>query len=137
MDLAVFIVSVATPILLSAAFPLLERLSNRRAAEDREPSLEERVRTLGTALADSARAIDEIEGEVRARQELVTQLEADARRYEALRELNREEVEAIAQLIRVEMRTENTRAGRTQFLLAFLQNLFFFALGVGATLVIA
>lgn len=98
------------------------------------PSLEERIRTLGDALADSARAIDIIEREMRAKQQLVASLEADAKRYEQLSALHRNEVEAVAQLVRAEIRTETNRASRQQFWSGFLLNAFFFAAGAGLTL---
>lgn len=112
-------------------------LRRREEESSTAPSLEERVRTLGDALADSARAIDEIEKETRARQQLVAALEADAKRYEQIRELHRDEVEAVAQLVRSEVRTEHNRASKRQFWLSFLQNLLFFAAGVGGTLLLS
>jgi len=69
---------------------------------------------------------------VRARQELVEQLERDARSHEELLKLRRAEVEAVAQTLRAEL----DREGRKTLRLGLAQNAFFFVLGVIASVVV-
>jgi hypothetical protein len=92
----------------------------------------ERVRKLVTALAESTKVIAEIEREVKARSALAERLERDVERHRQLLQLNREEVEAVAQMLRVEMRQE----GRRSMWVGVFVNAVFFALGVAATLLL-
>ncbi len=133
VEILSIVLGVFASVIVSASLRLVLRWLHPMP-DNATPSLEERVRKLGNALASSARAIDEIEGEVQARQQLVASLEADAKRYETLRALHRDEVDAIAQLVRGEMRAEGNRLSRRQFWLGVLQNAIFFAGGVVVTL---
>lgn len=96
------------------------------------PPAEDRVQRLVAALSESTTVISEIEREVRARGELAKRLQADVERHQELLALNREEVEAVAQTLREEVRRE----GRRGFWVGVLVNAIFFGLGVGVTLLL-
>jgi hypothetical protein len=96
-------------------------------------SPEQRIRRLISALSEAATTVEQIEDEIRERHELAQQLQADVRKYERLREVNQEEVEAVAQVLGGELR----KGERRSFLTGFLLNLVFFVLGVGATIVLS
>ena len=92
--------------------------------------VEDRVDSLVAALRESTTLIGEIENEIAARSELARRLTADIHRHRELLKLNREEVEAVAQTLRVEVRAE----GRRGFRLNILVGAIFFVLGVVVTL---
>jgi membrane protein implicated in regulation of membrane protease activity len=104
----------------------------RLAPDEEPPALRERIELLGSSLADAAEAIESIEIEIKARQQLVEQLEHDARVNEELVRLHRTEVEAVAQALRAEL----AREGRKAMRLGLAQNGFFFVLGVIASVVV-
>jgi hypothetical protein len=87
-------------------------------------SLEEKVRVLSASLSGSVQAITDIQREIRARQELVATLQKDAATASKLIDLNREQVEAIADV----MRSEQERSFWGNQVLA----VFYVLLGVGA-----
>jgi hypothetical protein len=97
------------------------------------PSAEDRVARLVAALEESSTVIREIEREVTARRALAQRLQADVARHRELLNLNRDEVEAVAQTLRVEVQSEARRG----FWLNFLLSALFFVLGVVATLVLS
>jgi hypothetical protein len=97
----------------------------------REPT-EDRVPKLIAALTEATKVIGEIERDVKSRSELVARLQDDAERTRQLLALNREEVEAVAQTLRVEVERE----GRRGLLMNVVLNAVFFGLGVGVTLLV-
>jgi hypothetical protein len=96
------------------------------------PTAEDRVKTLLAALSDSTKVIREIERELKARSALAERLQSDVARHEELLNLNREEVEAVAQTLRIEVRRE----GRRGFWLSIATHTVFFGLGIAAAFLI-
>jgi hypothetical protein len=99
----------------------------------RAPTLTDKIATLAASLNTAALAIDEVDREVQARRALVTQLENDAARDSQISALHRQEVEAIAQTLRGEL----DLAGRRSFRSGLIQNAVFFALGIGASILVS
>jgi hypothetical protein len=97
----------------------------------RDPAVDQ-VKRLVKALAESTRVIAEIEREVQARSNLAKRLQADVKRHRELLELNRSEVEAVAQTLRVEVQRE----GRRGFWASVVVNAIFFGLGIVVTLLL-
>lgn len=91
-----------------------------------------RVEKLTGALSEATALIAEIEKEVKARKALADQLGQDVERGRNLLKLNREEVEAVAQTFRAEVRRE----GRRSLLMSIVINAVFFGLGVLVTLIL-
>jgi hypothetical protein len=79
--------------------------------------LRHRIERLSSNLQEAARVISSIEQEVQARRALVAQLESDAERAKALSQLHREEAEAIAQTLQIQLRAGEKRAFRGNLLL--------------------
>jgi hypothetical protein len=90
------------------------------------------VKRLVAALTESTRVMAEIQREVTARSALAERLQRDVERHQELLALNREEVEAVAQTLRVEVQRE----GRRSFWAGVLVNAFFFGLGIVVTLLV-
>lgn len=88
-------------------------------------TLEEEIGTLTKSLNDSARLISGIEQEISQRQALVERLQRDADEAKKLSTLNSDQVAAIAQALRGELRSE----GRSGFWVTALTNLVFAILG--------
>jgi t-SNARE complex subunit (syntaxin) len=93
---------------------------------------ENRIRRLTASLQEAAQLITNIESEITARSVLAEKLQKDIETYNKLVELKKPEVEAVAQLLRGELKREGKRSFWTGFALNFL----FFTLGVIATIVI-
>jgi len=88
-------------------------------------TLEVRINKLSNALKESGRLVGEVEDEIAKRQALVVELQRDADRYRKLVAINREQVEAVAQLLQGELRKE----GRKSFWGGVIVNFVFFCLG--------
>ena len=91
----------------------------------RPETLEIRINKLSSALRESSKLVAEVEGEISKRQELVTELQRDAERYQKLVALNKEQVDAVAQLLQGELRKEGTKS----FWKGVVVNFVFFVLG--------
>jgi TolA-binding protein len=91
----------------------------------RPETLEIRIKKLMSALKESSKLVTEVESEISARQELVVELQKDAQRYQQLIQLNKEQVEAVAQVLQGELRKE----GNKSFWRGVCVNFVFFALG--------
>lgn len=88
-------------------------------------TLEEEISTLTKSLNDSARLISDIEQEISQRQALVERLQRDADEAKKLSTLNSDQVAAVAQALRGELRSED----RSGFWVTALTNLVFAILG--------
>ena len=88
-------------------------------------TLENRITKLSAALKASSELVAEVEGEIAKRQSLVTELQQDAEKYQRLVTINKEQVEAVAQLLQGELRKE----GNKSFWKGVLVNFLFFGLG--------
>ena len=76
----------------------------------RPETLEIRINKLASALKESSKLVTEVESEISARQELVLELQKDAQRYEQLIHLNKEQVDAVAQVLQGELRKEGNKS---------------------------
>jgi hypothetical protein len=124
------LVSVITVIgLLFATFASL--LQARRRIHTRGETTEQRVNRLTSALTEATRTIEEIEREMRERQSTVDRLRRDAETYERLKEVNREEVEAVAEVLDVRLQKE----GRRSFWVNVAMNFGFFVLGAVVSII--
>jgi hypothetical protein len=122
--IALFFFSLGT---LSVAIALgLATLTKGWQGPVHEPTVEERVRVLTQALQQSASVISAIESEINSRMNLVTRLEEQARTAQRLYETNREEVEAIASVLRGEISRNDT----WNFWLGLAQDFLFTVFGV-------
>jgi hypothetical protein len=70
------------------------------------PTLENRIQELTQSLNKSATTIQEIENEITKRQALVTQLQKDAETASKLATVNKEQVDAIAQVLRTQIQVQ-------------------------------
>jgi hypothetical protein len=100
--------------------------------DTRTDTIDERIADLSRSLQGAAEAMAAIETEVAERHHLVDRLRADAERYERLVRLNRDEVEAVAQTLRGEVRREGTRG----FWLNTIVNVILVGVGIGIGLLI-
>ena len=102
----------------------------RKIKEKRGETTSERIERLSKALKESISLTNEIEQEIQKRHSMVTKLQDDVNRYESLAKLKESEVEAIAQTLRGELRSE----GGKSLLKSALISLVFFVAGVIVTL---
>jgi ABC-type multidrug transport system fused ATPase/permease subunit len=109
------------------------RAAQRGLRSEGGRSIEQRINRLSSALSESAHVIQVVEAEIKERSELVEKLRRDAETYEQLKNMNREEAEAVAQALRGELKTE----GRRSFWSNAAMNFLFFVLGVGTTVALS
>jgi ABC-type multidrug transport system fused ATPase/permease subunit len=135
-------VTTFTPLIAAIIGALLSTLGatvslflqrRRRSVQGGAETTEQRIARLTTALSESSHVIEEIEVEMKDRTELVEKLKRDAETYERLRNINREEAEAVAQALGGELRKE----GRRSLLTNFFMNFGFFVLGVATTIALS
>jgi hypothetical protein len=93
-----------------------------------QPEIARRIGVLTDILNKSARAIGDIETEITQRRELVRQLEKDAQRAKQLSAVSREQAEAVAQTLKIELE----RREQSSFWSSQLLSLFYVLLGVVA-----
>jgi hypothetical protein len=91
------------------------------------PTLEDRIRELTQSLNKSATTIQEIENEITKRQALVSQLRKDAETASKLATVNKEQVDAIAQVLRTQIQAQE----RNSFWFNQGINALYMFLGVG------
>lgn len=95
----------------------------KRKAEEREPTLQDRISDLTKNLKSSVAVITEIETEISKRKELAQHLEADIERYEKLKEISKEQMEAVSQILRIPLQKESRKSliinGIINFVVAF------------------
>jgi flagellar biosynthesis/type III secretory pathway M-ring protein FliF/YscJ len=108
-------------------------LTRRRERSEGGRSIEQRINRLTSALSESAHTIEVVEAEIKERSDLVEKLRRDAETYEQLKNMNREEAEAVAQALRGELETQ----GRRSFWSNAAMNFVFFVLGVGTTVALS
>jgi hypothetical protein len=96
----------------------------------RKESLEERVQRLTDSLYEATALISNIEAEINARSILVEQAQEKYEQYTQLAEIKQPEVDAIAQILRMELMKE----GRISFWKGFAVNFIFFILGAVVSL---
>lgn len=125
---SVMIVVVAGAALVSASSSLFSKLEIAFFGEKvaKPSNLPAKVQTLTASLNTAAQVIGQIEAEIKQRQELVQQLERDADQASKLAALNKDQLDAVAQVLRTEIRSDERQNFWTAQLLAF----FYAALGV-------
>ena len=121
--IATFLASTAVGASLFGAYFQFSGISFYRQPPD---SLQSKIDSLSKALGDSASTIDQIQGEITHRQELLQQLRKDAEVAKQLAEVNAPQADAIVQTIRLEMEREK----RSDFWLNVFQNFIFAVFGV-------
>ncbi|AZN32684.1 hypothetical protein [Pseudoalteromonas sp. Xi13] len=104
--------------------------SFRYRKENKQETLEDRINKLTSALKESSHLVTEVEQEIQSRRHLVVELEKDAEKYQNLVSMNKEQVEAVAQLLQGELRKEVDKS----FWKGILANFVFFILGAGVSL---
>ena len=88
-----------------------------------------KISNLTKNLESSAAVIAEIETEISKRKNLAKQLEADIERYNALKEINEAQVEAIAQTLKIPLVKESRKSLIINAIITFAVALIFFAIG--------
>jgi hypothetical protein len=131
-SIAFSIIAVVVAALASALWSGVENYLKQSRRTQGE-TIEDRVARLTQSLEEATGLIANIESEIKARSSLATQLQDDLDRYNNLITIKKPEVEAIAQLLRGELKKE----GRSTFWKGFLINFLFFILGAGASIVIS
>jgi hypothetical protein len=124
------LISLATAGVASILAELAQKFLKR--GKEKQETLEARVDTLTASLRDAAKLVSQIEGEIESRSELASKLRDDVARYDALKKLSSSEVEAVAQVLRGELKSEGTKS----FWLAVLVNFVFFVLGAASSFLI-
>jgi hypothetical protein len=84
----------------------------RRAGSKRESNLEHRVAAMTTNLQAAAQIINKFEQEIQTRQVAVEKLTRDAERAEALAKVSKQDAEAIAQTLQVQLNQLERRSLR-------------------------
>ncbi|PLX59581.1 hypothetical protein [Sedimenticola selenatireducens] len=112
---------------------LLKQKLERKLREKYGESQEERISRLTRNLKEATTAISEIESELKERHALAEKVKADYERYEKLASLKEEEVEAVMQALRGELREE----GAKSLWKSAAINLVFFLAGVAVTIYMA
>jgi hypothetical protein len=92
----------------------------------REIDLPTRIQTLTRSLNSAAETVGQIEAEISKRQALVAQLQKDAETASKISALNKEQLEAVAQVLRSEIKNDQSQNFWSAQVLAF----FYAALGV-------
>ena len=124
-EVASVVVTVLGAILAVVA-QLYERLRERKKKEE---TIEDRINTLTTSLRDASRIVSQVEEEIADRQQLVQRLQKDAETYNKVASLNKGDVEAVAQVLRGELKKDDRRKLFRDILLNFV----FFMLGLAAS----
>jgi hypothetical protein len=99
--LVILVFGMVGAVVAGAAQGILDSVFSDRAAAGQ--TLEQRIEVLTRSLSSAAAAVSAIENEVRARQQLVEGLRQDAATAAALAQANRQQVDAVAQVLRAEI----------------------------------
>lgn len=132
MEIASFLIGLVAT-LAGGFFALWSVLRQRRVnPEAAEESPRERADRLARGLREAVELIEEFEAEIRRGQRTADRLQADIRRSEELVRLGRDDVEAVARVLRTELRDESGRSFRRDLAL----NGGFLVLGAGLSLLL-
>lgn len=91
-----------------------------------QPDIAERIKTLTSSLNSAAKTIAEIEEQIKQREELVHRLQSDAEIAKKLTELNKPQLDAVAQVLKGEIEKDE----RQKFWTAQALAVFYTLLGV-------
>lgn len=100
-----------------ALAPAWISLRNDPSFRVRRGGVEARIIQLSKDLQAVSRSIDGIEGEIRARQDLVTKLQQDQQRFEQLQKLSKPQIDAITSQLQGELDRAERRSLRQDILL--------------------
>jgi hypothetical protein len=104
--LKTFVLELVTATMFMTAFFGVQKIWDVYKTRRDAPDLAVRIVELTELLNLSVKRISEIEGEVKERQALVAKLERDATTAKQLSAVSREQVEAVAQALRVELQLQ-------------------------------
>jgi len=121
-------IALGAAVAVSAGFTIV-RLLLGRGEEEKEPTLQDRISNLTKNLESSAAVITEIEAEISKRKSLAQQLETDIERDKKLKEISKDQVEAIAQTLRIPLVKESRKSLIINAIITFVVALVFFAIG--------
>ena len=125
VEIFVTIASGAVATILAAVI----ELGFKKFKKGGKQTLDDRISKLTSALKSSSKLISEVESEIESRHKLVQELQKDAEKYENLVSMNKEQVDAVAQLLQGELRKE----GNASFWKGLAANFVFFVLGAGVS----
>jgi hypothetical protein len=98
-------------------------------AGNSQQTLEQRIALLTTNLDQASSAISDIEREIDERRQIVSRLEEQRQIAEAITTLNKEQVEAVAQLFKGEVEASNRRSFWRDIWVTVAVSAFFYILG--------
>jgi dipeptide/tripeptide permease len=129
--ISILATAIGTAAVGASVFSLLKYLWERweQKGKGKEPTLQDRISNLTKNLESSVAIITEIETEISKRKNLAQQLEADIERYNKLKEINKAQVEAIAQTLRIPLVKESRKSLIINAIVTFVVALIFFAIG--------
>lgn len=116
--------------LASILFQLSEKYFIKKTKK--EETTEERIQKLIKSLQETTNLVNKIEDEINQRSKLAEKLQNDIKFYDGLVSLKKPEVEAIAQLLRGELKKES----KSSFWKGFAVNFLFFILGAIISIII-
>ncbi|MBU0654639.1 MAG: hypothetical protein KJ914_05825 [Gammaproteobacteria bacterium] len=108
---------------------LLKQKIEKKVREKNGEPPEERIKRLTNNLKEAISTISEIEKELKERQALAEKVKSDYEIYQKLADLKKEEVDAVTQALRGELREE----GNKSLWISIFINLAFFMVGIFAT----
>lgn len=121
-------ISISSAAVVVTIIMLITSAIERKKKEG-APTLEDKIQTLTESLGSSLSVISEIESEIESRSRIADKLKTDVARYEQLREINKSQVDAIAQTIRGEITGESRKSLWINAIITFFVALIFFFLG--------
>lgn len=132
------LLKTVAPMVLAAGgvaigLELLKQKVERKLREKYGEPQEDRINRLALNLKEATAAISEIETELKERHALAEKVKADYERYQKLASLKEEEVEAVMQALRGELREEGSKSLWKSAAI----NLVFFIAGVAVTVYMA
>jgi t-SNARE complex subunit (syntaxin) len=125
------------PILLTMAAGLIgsilvEDFFKKQRSPKTQGTIEDRIKQLTSSLQESTKLISQVESEISERSALVEKLKKDSETYEQIVKLKEADVEAIAQLLRGELKKEGNRS----FWKGVAVNFLFFIFGLVGSIII-
>jgi TolA-binding protein len=126
------IATLGAGVLASVVAGVIQSFFSHKNSKNEE-TLEDRINKLTSALKESSHLVTEVEAEINERRNLVQELQKDAEKYEKLVSMNKDQVEAVAQLLQGELKKE----GNKSFWKGILANFIFFVLGAGVSVALS
>jgi hypothetical protein len=124
MQIVIVIASAVAVLSLASTVQALLKLNQKR----KEPTLEDRISNLTKNLKSSAALITELETEISKRKLIAQQLEAEIEGYNKLKEIDRAQVEAIAQIMNIPLKKESRKSLIINVIVTIVVAFIFFAI---------